>query len=227
MIGDDNENISRTYAGWIDLFGWGTSGWRSLAEEYQPYSSSIIDNAYNPGADEFYTGLTGDFANADWGVYNAISNGGNQAGMWRTLTYEEWDYLINSRVNASSKYGVATVNNVNGLVFLPDDWTLPNGVTFTNGIANNEGADYYRTVNNYSAEEWAKMEANGAVFLPAASKRAATSVSSVGDIGFYWSSSIFESKHYSYCLRFKSSEMRMMSFYRYYGLSVRLVQDAE
>ena len=228
IIGHDNENISRTYAGWIDLFGWGTSGWRSLAEEYQPYSSSNIDNAYNPGADEPYSGLTGDFANADWGVYNAISNGGNQAGMWRTLTYEEWNYLINSRANASSKYGVATVNNVNGLVFLPDDWTLPNGVTFTNGIANNEGAEYYGTVNNYSAEDWAKMEANGAVFLPAAGIREGKNVGSVGG-GYYWSSSIYDSQHYSYCLRFKSSEMRMQggSSYRYYGRSVRLVQDAE
>ena len=227
MIGNDNENISRTYAGWIDLFGWGTSGWRSYAEAYQPYSSSNIDNAYNPGANEPYAGLTGDYANADWGVYNAISNGGNQAGMWRTLTYEEWDYLINSRANASSKYGVATVNNVNGLVFLPDDWTLPNGVTFTNGIANNEGADYYRTVNNYSAEDWSKMEANGAVFLPAGGQRNGTSMYNDSRVGFYWSSSIFESQYSSYCLRFNSSETSMRSFYRFYGLSVRLVQDAE
>ena len=29
VIGSDNSNISQTYSGWIDLFGWGTSGWNN------------------------------------------------------------------------------------------------------------------------------------------------------------------------------------------------------
>ena len=42
---------------------------------------------------------SGDIAgtNYDWGVNNAISNGGNEAGLWRTLTIEEWKYLMESR----------------------------------------------------------------------------------------------------------------------------------
>ncbi|MBQ3677498.1 MAG: hypothetical protein II926_09075, partial [Bacteroidales bacterium] len=29
IIGEDNSNISKSYNGWIDLFGWGTSGYKN------------------------------------------------------------------------------------------------------------------------------------------------------------------------------------------------------
>ena len=187
MIGAANENISSTYSGWIDLFGLGTSGWNSGANACQPYSASIDDRDYFIGG-LYSNNLTGNYANADWGVYNKISNGGNQTGQWRTLTGAEWIYLLNTRANASSKKGVAKVNGVNGLVLLPDDWTLPYGIKFTSGVANNTGSEYYATVNNYTSSQWSKMEANGAVFLPAAGYRRGTSVSDVGSQGFYYSS---------------------------------------
>ena len=39
VSGSDNRNIRSTYGGWIDLFGWGTSGWSSGAVCYQPWST--------------------------------------------------------------------------------------------------------------------------------------------------------------------------------------------
>ena len=36
IIGEDNQNISSSYRGWIDLFGWGTSGYNSK----YPYMTS-------------------------------------------------------------------------------------------------------------------------------------------------------------------------------------------
>ena len=218
MIGEDNSNISSTYSGWIDLFGWGTSGYNGK----NPYMTSTTSTDYGDGEND----IAG--TNYDWGVYNAISNGGNQARQWRTLTNNEWRYLINSRDNASSKYGVATVNNVNGLVLLPDSWTLPNGVTFTSGVANDRGTEYYKTVNNYSAEEWAKMEANGAVFLPATGYRSGTDVLSVGSSGTCLSSSAYVGDS-AFTLFFYSSSVNAGSSYcsRSQGRSVRLVQDAE
>ena len=220
MIGIDNRKISETYEGWIDLFGWGTSGWNSGANAYQPYSPSTEYSDYYPGG-SYSNNLTGSYANADWGVYNKISNGGNQAGLWRTLTKDEWAYLINTRTNASSKNGVATVNSVTGLVLLPDEWTLPADVTFTSGA----NGDYAQ--NTYSAEEWSKMETNGAVFLPAAGCRYGTDVYFVGSYGYYWSSSANDDYNAS-CLYFRSDYVAPdYSHYRYYGRSVRLVQDAE
>ncbi|MCR5361715.1 MAG: hypothetical protein K6E73_06855 [Bacteroidales bacterium] len=227
MIGSDNSNISSSYSGWIDLFGWGTSGWNSGANAYQPYRTSTSSSDYCPGGD-YNNNLTGDYANADWGVNNAISNGGNKAGLWRTLTKDEWSYLTYKRTNASSKYGVATVNNVNGLVLLPDSWTLPDGVTFNSGRANLNGSDYYKTVNDYSAEEWAKMEANGAVFLPAAGYRTGTAMLYVGSNGLYWLSSVSDSEAYrAYSGNFHSSNVYVIGSNFRDGLSVRLVRGVE
>ena len=213
----DNTSISATYEGWIDLFGWGTSGWNSGANAYQPYSTNYEYSDYYPGGDSTNS-LTGDYANADWGIYNAISNGGNQAGMWRTLTISEWDYLINTRTDAVSKKGFASVNNVNGLILLPDDWTLPAGVTFT---VNDNFAQ-----NTYSADDWAKMESNGAVFLPAVGDREVTYMSNIGRIGNYWSSSVNE--EYVRCLSIRGSYAGTDDrFRRHFGRPVRLVKDVE
>ncbi|MBP5723460.1 MAG: hypothetical protein J6X18_07820, partial [Bacteroidales bacterium] len=169
MIGsDNNSNISSSYSGWIDLFGWGTSGWNSGANAYQPYSTSIYIDDYYPGG-SYSNSLTGSYANADWGVYNKISNGGNQAGLWRTLTKDEWQYLISDRAQASRLMGQGRVNNVNGLILLPDGWETPSSVKFTYDPGN------YST-NVYSLDEWAVMQSYGAVFLPAAGYRGGTDV---------------------------------------------------
>ena len=91
IIGKDNEKIAPTYNGWIDLFGWGTSGFMGC----QP--TEVSDNArdYGPSTG----GIAG--TNYDWGVYNPITNGGNKEGLWRTPTRVEWEYLIEKRPNAS------------------------------------------------------------------------------------------------------------------------------
>ena len=45
-VGEDNANISETYDGWIDLFGWGTSGYNHGANCYQPWSTSQNNSDY-------------------------------------------------------------------------------------------------------------------------------------------------------------------------------------
>lgn len=76
----------------------------------------------------------------------------------------------------------ATVNNVKGYIFLPDEWSLPMSAGFT-ANAN----DW--TTNGYSVTDWATMEQNGAVFLPSAGFRTGNEVYSIGD-GSYWSSTL-------------------------------------
>ncbi len=197
---------------WIDLFGWGTSGYNhTLPYEYE---TSTDYSDYGDGAND----IAG--TNYDWGVYNKISNGGKQAGMWRTLTNSEWRYLRYDRTNADALYGTATVNGVNGCIFLPDNWTTPTGVTFK------YGANGY-SVNTYSASEWSKMEANGAVFLPAAGYHDGTVVYRVGTYGEYWSSTA-DGYGYAYNLDFDGNNVETKFGYsRNYRLSVRLVQDVK
>ena len=216
-IGDNNKNISSTYTGWIDLFGWGTSGWNSGATAYQPYSTSTTSADYYPG-NSATTNLTGTYANADWGVYNAITNGGNAKGMWRTLTKDEWVYLLSTR--STSLRSLATVDDKSGLIILPDNWVKPAGINYTATTSN-------YTTNTYTAAQWATMEAAGAVFLPAAGGRLGMSMSNVGTGGYYWSSSYYSSTNACYMGFLSGYLFPSTSTYRFSGRSVRLVQDVK
>ena len=209
MVGDANANISSSNTGWIDLFGWGTSGYNSI----YPYSNDNYAYAFEGES----TDIAG--TNYDWGLYNKISNGGNQSGQWRTLTNSEWNYVISNRTDARYLRGTATVNGVNGIVLLPDNWLFPSDIEFKYG-------ENSWSQNTYSASEWSKMEANGAVFLPAAGRRDGTGVDRVGSYGYYCSSSARDS-YGAYCLRFGSGGVDTSDGNGRYGRSVRLVQEVE
>ena len=225
-IGSDNSNSSSTYTGWIDLFGWGTSGWNSGAVCYQPWSTSGSPSDYCTDS-SYINGLTDGYAEADWAWHNAISNGGNAAHQWRTLTSAEWDYLLNTRTNASYKCGIGNINGVGGLVILPDNWTLPSGCTFISGFTAtydpNNNPDW--TLNSYTLSQWAQMESAGAVFLPAAGSRDGTIVITVGSHGHYWPSTP-NGENRAFYMLFDSYKLRATGItYRRYGFSVRPVLD--
>ncbi len=215
-IGTWNEYISSMNNRWIDLFGWGTSGWNSGASDYQPWSTSTTNSYYYPGG-SYTNSLTGTYANADWGVYNAISNGGNQAGMWRTLTKDEWNYLLFTR-SATYRYVKATVNGKAGMIVFPDSFTLPSSVAVTG--YNRTGTSY--TANVYSLDQWTALQNAGCIFLPVAGYRHGTNVSSVGSNGYYWSST-YGNESYAWLMHCGSAAV--VNNYRSYGFSVRLVQD--
>lgn len=221
FIGDGNVNIDATYSDFIDLFGFGTSGWNSGAAAYQPYAISTNYNDYSPADSSAALSTL-----ADWG-YNAIENGGGQAGVWRTLTKDEWTYLLNSRPSASQKYALARVNRTEGLLLLPDGFSLPDGLSFTPGTAKG-----YKT-NSYTVSQFSKMQAAGAVFLPAAGYRKATDYFYPSQYGFYWSASVLlnnDSVHSpspsAYVCFFGEEGANPQNYsHRDHGLSVRLVQD--
>ena len=218
-IGSANSNISSSYSGWIDLFGWGTSGWNSGANAYQPYSTIAGDSNYYPGG-AHNNNLTGTYANADWGIYNAISNGGNQPGLWRTLRKTEWDTLIDFRTTASGmRYAKATVNGVLGLIILPDNWDT---ATYAIDSANIQTATF--SANVVSAAQWTTLENAGCVFLPFAGSRDGSTVNYVNNGGYYWSATYYYREH-SYCTTITINSVHTYNYrHRNYGHSVRLVQ---
>ena len=226
-LGSANSNVSSSYTGCIDLFGWGTSGWNSGATAYHPWDTSVVYSDYYPGG-SYTNDLTGTYAKADWGVYNAISNGGNQPGMWRTMTIDEWSYLLHTRSastvggTADARFAKAMMSGINGLIIFPDTVTLPAGLTVTN--VNNYDASF--SSNPYSFSQWSQLEAAGCVFLPAGPVRYGTKVNVSYDNGSYWSST-HHSVNKLCCVFF--SENRVSAYYvpRYDGQSVRLVKDAE
>jgi len=225
MSCSDNANASETYDGWIDLFGWGTSGWNSGATYFQPWvTTEDFGGGYMPGGD-YMNNLTDAYADADWGVYNRISNGGNKAGQWRTMTKDEWEYLLGENTKRSGKWGYATINGVfKGLVVLPDEWTTPSSLTFTAGRQTGDNA--YST-NTYSHAEWEKMQAAGAVFLPADGIRwNGTVVDYVNNWGSYWSSTACDDNSNAHNYGFdRYNPMGTECSSRSYGMSVRLVAD--
>lgn len=212
-----------------DLFGWGTSGWNNGNLYYQPYNTEInYDEStgfgYGPTNGTNYTyNLTGAYANSDWGIYNAIANGGNMTNQWRTLTKDEWNYIINERSTASGiRYAKAVVNGINGVVLLPDGW---NTSIYTLSYANLPGA--YFTVNEVLIDTWIQMETAGAVFLPAAGIRNEDSIESVGNLGRYWSTT-YENHVWAYHVEIQKHNLNVYdSHSRSHGQSVRLVHDVE
>ena len=149
-IGKANLNSSATYSGWIDLFSWGTSG--KSAQPYT-YTDDMRSKARISGLGYYY----------DWAQYNAISNGGNQPRLWRTPTCEEMAYVLVYRENAQYLRGLGQINGINGYIILPDDWQLPDGLTFRPSKLPSSFTD-----NVYSLAQWEQMQANGAVFFPMA-----------------------------------------------------------
>lgn len=219
---------NRDYNGWRDLFCWGTSGWNSGANSYLPECTNEIYTDYYVGNDAS-NNLTGEYAYADWGIYNQIGN--DAPNTWRTLTKDEWVYLFGSRADALNKYGAAKVNGITGVVILPDDWTLPNGCSFVAGMTiANDYKDWQQVNNVYVGNQWELMEANGAVFLPASGLRTGNTTyssnimaKSVGVLGNYWSSTVYNQSSI-YCVYFNSNTFYCQKdLTRGLGRAVRLV----
>ena len=204
-----------------DLFGWGTSGYNHGATCYQPWSCENNSSKYYAYGGE-YKNLFDESGKADWG-YNAISNGGGEEHKWRTLSRPEWEYILDKRATSTGiRYAKAKVNDVNGVILLPDDWSSD---TYSLSNTNSSGASY--SSNTISASQWNTLEQAGAVFLPAAGKRIGVGFHDVGSNGYYWSAS-HEDKYNAKCMYFDGSNLLSYDKYnRHNGQSVRLVRPVE
>ena len=201
-FGDNKEGTA--LADKVDMFGWSTGTTNfgvSTCTDYDDYYGSFVD----------------------WGT-NKIGN--YAPNTWRTLTYEEWKYLRYDRTNADDLVGVAQVNGVNGLILLPDNWTCPSGITFKSGFHSERGVDYYAAYQTFTAEQWSKLEAVGAVFLPAAGYRGGSDVYDVQGYGRYWSATE-GSSYRAFYLYFGSDGADVGYRGRSNGRSVRLVKDLQ
>lgn len=216
-LGLQNEDarFRYTFNGWFDLFVWGNGQDPCYADDrFQPFF--------------------------DWGN-NPIHNGGNEPHQWRTLTKEEWKYLFRGRPNAEQLFGLGKLHDVQGLILLPDNWTLPSGVNFVPAASStfslNEEENKYisqtkaYTDNVYTISNWRIMESAGAVFLPAALLRQYGSVNNSISQGVYWTSDgIVEPALGGFTIQFKAEEIvyatdMVLSYYQ--GASVRLVKEVE
>ncbi|MBQ7996777.1 MAG: Ig-like domain-containing protein [Paludibacteraceae bacterium] len=228
-----NHSPSDSQTGWIDLFGWAASGIdRTGVTAYQPYSTSTNNADYGTTTTKSASETLGNY---DWGK--------NMGDGWRTLTAEEWGYLIGPgngsttpseyRDHYQSLRGLCkiTVSGTSypGMIILPDD--MYNNLPSEGSIASKwsacavAAASLNYTLATFTEAEWTALQAAGAVFLPAAGYRYGTTVNYAGAYGDYWSSSA-SSNTYAFFLRFYAGYLNPEnSGNRYNGRSVRLVSD--
>lgn len=240
-----NDQTNNTYKGWMDLFAWGASGYKNV----YPYTYNANDYYYG-GALVSIADLAG--TNFDWGVYNPITNGGNTAGQWRTLSSAEWDYLIFARPGATSKVAKATIKDgsttvATGIIILPDEWDATQvSVTVKTGSNGTTGNSPYRTLklnytqtdwayNTFTLADWAVLDQAGVVFLPAVGWHFTMgSTSYTSPEGHYYTSTSSHTYNSRRCgdvfdfLSPMNNAIRVYGSYSNYGsirMSVRLVAD--
>ena len=176
----DAINQRQGYGGDRDLICWG-------ANRYNVANNSVngnTGNAYpiwNRGGVYNYLPGTDDLAGInEWGN-NVIENGGNTANMWRTLTADEWDYLLNTRAGARFMNAELTVGTetVKGLIIFPDNYS-------TNYAANNATA----AATSIDMTEWQTLEADGCILLPICNygkdANGSSHFASTATMSYYW-----------------------------------------
>ena len=206
-------NNQVTTAGTVDLFGWvGASSGSNMGNQ----------GICNETDDSKYGHTAGEPLRSEWGpgmTIDGYTGYQSEGTNWHTLTKDEWGYLFNGRTNHSQKYGLGIVNGVKGMIVLPDDWTLPEGLSFITGTS-----DWN---NVYDIAQWEQMEWNGAVFLPAAGYRTGVECLLTNADGNYWSStSSPDNAGIAFSMTFRSNNFVTDQYWnRHYGCSVRLVRN--
>ena len=193
--GHDNAYMSPVTRKWVDLFGFMRADLPALTRSE---SSFYTDAAYYSF------------------VKVPISNGGGYK--WWVPGASEYEYIIDKRTNHAKLFSGATVNGIAGLVLLPDEWVLPEGLSFVSAEAaglKDKGSTYSGVsnifaLNTYTAEEWMRMDSAGAVFLPAAGYRNEYTVSYMQQWGEYWTSAVDGTNDaYAYCIEFTKSKVTL------------------
>lgn len=169
---------------WVDLFGWGTWG-----DGKNPLLTTQTYYEYAWSTD-----------------FQGTIDGHND---WRTLTRSEWQYLFNNNT-----YGKATVNNIHGVII------VPNGSSLSINTSHNS---WDNNIINIASTWTSTYEAAGAVFLPAAGYREDTGMNELGNNGCYWSSTPADVST-AYEVDFMGDYLDLWDARRAYGMSVRLVR---
>ena len=239
--GNNNKNASSTYNNWIDLFGWGTSGYNNK----YPYETSANNNSYHTGNIN---------NNYDWGRYNKIYNSKMattyNANTWRLLDSTELDCLmfrrttgktINSTSNA--RYTKAQINTdgtkVFGLILFPDNYdgrtTNGDGVTWgtinASATTTNQNDKTSTWTTKCTTAGWTYLERHGCVFIPAAGTR--TNASTIVGLTstkpqIYWWTSTIRKTNSPYAVDLITYDVApkvSANAERHWGCSVRLVRN--
>ena len=226
FVGEGNANISSTYNGWIDMFGYGCSGY----DNKYPWQTSNNREDYAPTGDN---GITG--TEYDWGIHCQIQNGGPK-GSWRLPTCDDWYYMFLRRENANNLATLAYIDTIGGLLLFPDGWenTLNLDLHFAkNGIE--KGEEGIMNKNHLTKAQWKQLEKTGAVFLPLPgeryyqlSKPQGTKYRYLKSATYWCSTALYAGASPWYLtITTGSSQCAAAAYWDGKGLPVRLVKDVK
>lgn len=267
---DNSSNLAinnSNYTGWIDLFGWATSGYHDpndyYNQRYMPYdymstqlsgANNINVYGYGPSVTTYtYEGVTytpstpnylsGNNKNYDWGVYHSNTSANADNGVlqyngsavplgveWRTLTFDEWSYLLKTR----------SVNGASGL-----NHTFSRAIYKVNDDLQVEGFLIYP--DNYTQQKpdntVIESVPPSCVFLPTSGFRSISSsqptYSRTNGVGLYWTASsstgadpsvqkaVYAQFQYNLSNVITTTAIKFSQNNRYYGHAVRLVAPVE
>ena len=202
---------------WIDIFGWGT--W--TGSNPMPFKTWTDDAQYTFDENDFVGSING------------------KTG-WRTMTYDECNWFFaygNKYADRVEKVGLATIDDVHGLVVLPDNWLLPTDGSFTSGRSNGWSTNMYYTETPQSGltpaqtHPWSVMENAGAIFLPAAGHRMnedTPEMSNVGVYGYYWANTLNSGyQTQAWVGKYYTGQITVTGELRNHGCSVRLIRNLD
>lgn len=127
---------------------------------------------------------------------------------WRTLTYTEWDYVLNKRPRALELHYFVNIapesdidDGLHGLLIFPDGWTKPAGINL-NSSTYTEGGNTYYYKNIITYAELAQLigeDGEYGTFLPTVGYYCGTGVNAtngyIDEVGSYWASDADASGH--------------------------------
>lgn len=222
VLGYQNDSIGPDNSLWIDLFGWATSGYDNtaadrLAIHFEPWSwicelgaeldYELNQFGYGPSQNMPDRDFQSTAEAYDWGFYRRIGNDAPRT--WRTLSREEWRYLLWSRERADELHKLVSVADVRGLLLVPDGGRLP-------------------VADVFSVDEWHVLEAEGCVFLPMAGARYHFRTADVGLMGGYWTSTCHNQASAYFLALYDSYVCLSTELYgRHTGRCVRLARNVK
>ena len=191
---------------------------------------SFVDNQWDLGG--YFGWGTGDHpgdTSTDYHNYVAFDDWGNHIeGGWRTLTRDEWHYVVYEREAARERVAAGCIicakDTMDGLILLPDSWTLPDGCEFWPGM-------YGYERNQYSQNQWQQMERTGAVFLRTGGYRWGSEIYNIDHWGLthgnYWLSTQYDEDdaYYIYFIANPDNLLPIPITNLAAGMQVRLVRD--
>lgn len=167
-----------------------TKKWKFANNQYECYGvdnsnssteSNLVDAFCWSSTNNEYGTKTG---SRDQSTGNFVEWGDNMGKEWRTLSKDEWEYLLNRKKSVAS-YVFATItirenDSINGLLLIPDEWS-------NSDIEITAGKKLKCTIS-----QWVAIENAGGVFLPAAGFCEAGTTSDFNSVGAYWTKTTTE-----------------------------------